>query len=53
MTTFPVQGPGAPCISPRRSAGMGYALPAAMGAKADEPERDCVAVCGDGGFAMT
>jgi len=32
---------------------MGYALPAAMAAKLVAPERDCVAVCGDGGFAMT
>ncbi len=32
---------------------MGYALPAAMAAKLTSPERDCVAVCGDGGFAMT
>jgi acetolactate synthase I/II/III large subunit len=32
--------------------GMGYAIPAAMGAKLAEPERLCVAVCGDGGFSM-
>jgi len=38
---------------PSSIGGMGYALPAAMGAKLTEPERDCVAVCGDGGFAMT
>jgi acetolactate synthase I/II/III large subunit len=38
---------------PSSIGGMGYALPAAMAAKLVAPERDCVAVCGDGGFAMT
>jgi acetolactate synthase-1/2/3 large subunit len=38
---------------PSSIGGMGYALPAAMAAKLTAPERDCVAVCGDGGFAMT
>ena len=32
---------------------MGYALPAAMGAKVAEPKRMAVAVCGDGAFQMT
>ena len=32
---------------------MGYALPAAMGAKVADPARQVVAVCGDGGFQMT
>jgi acetolactate synthase I/II/III large subunit len=32
---------------------MGFALPAAMGAKIASPERDVVAVIGDGGFQMT
>lgn len=32
--------------------GMGFAIPAALGAKLAEPERMAVAVCGDGGFAM-
>ena len=32
---------------------MGYALPAAMGAKVAAPDRQVVAVCGDGGFQMT
>ncbi|WP_242156776.1 biosynthetic-type acetolactate synthase large subunit [Aestuariivivens sediminis] len=31
---------------------MGFALPAAMGAKMAEPERDVVAIIGDGGFQM-
>ncbi len=32
---------------------MGFALPAAMGAKVGQPERPVVAVIGDGGFQMT
>jgi len=32
---------------------MGFALPAAMGAKMGAPERTVVAVIGDGGFQMT
>jgi len=32
---------------------MGYALPAAMGARIGEPERIVFAVAGDGGFQMT
>lgn len=32
---------------------MGFAIPAALAAKLVHPERTAVAVCGDGGFAMT
>jgi acetolactate synthase I/II/III large subunit len=32
---------------------MGFAIPAAMGAKLVHPDRPAIAVCGDGGFAMT
>ena len=32
---------------------MGFALPAAIGAKMAEPHRDVVAVIGDGGYQMT
>jgi pyruvate oxidase len=32
---------------------MGYALPAALAAKLAHPDKECVAVAGDGGFAMT
>ena len=32
---------------------MGYALPAAIGAKFGAPEREVVAIIGDGGFQMT
>jgi acetolactate synthase-1/2/3 large subunit len=38
---------------PSSIGGMGYALPAALAAKLAYPDRDCIAVCGDGGFAMT
>src|SRR5438128_570866 len=49
---FQCKGAGT-VYQPSSIGGMGYALPAAMGAKLTSPERDCVAVCGDGGFAMT
>jgi len=32
---------------------MGFAIPAALGAKLVHPDRPVVAVCGDGGFGMT
>ncbi len=32
---------------------MGFALPAAMGAKMGQPDREVIAVIGDGGFQMT
>jgi acetolactate synthase-1/2/3 large subunit len=32
---------------------MGYAIPAALAAKLVHPERQSLAVCGDGGFGMT
>jgi len=32
---------------------MGFGLPAAIGAKIGNPDRQVVAVCGDGGFLMT
>jgi acetolactate synthase-1/2/3 large subunit len=32
---------------------MGYSIPAAMGAKVADPERQVVAVCGDGSFQMS
>ena len=32
---------------------MGYSIPAAMGAKVAAPERQVVAVCGDGSFQMS
>ena len=32
---------------------MGFALPAAIGAKFGAPEREVIAIAGDGGFQMT
>lgn len=32
---------------------MGYSIPAAMGAKLADPERQVIAVCGDGSFQMS
>jgi acetolactate synthase-1/2/3 large subunit len=40
-------------LQPAAGGGMGYAVPAAMGAKLAEPGRPVLAVCGDGGFAMS
>ena len=40
-------------VSPAATGGMGYAVPAAMGAKLAHPSRRVVAVCGDGGFTMS
>ena len=39
-------------IQPAAIGGMGYAIPAALAAKLVSPDRQAVAVCGDGGFAM-
>ena len=39
-------------IQPAAIGGMGYAIPGALAAKLVSPERQAVAVCGDGGFAM-
>jgi acetolactate synthase-1/2/3 large subunit len=49
---FQCRGAGT-VYQPSSIGGMGYALPAAMAAKLTAPDRDCVAVCGDGGFVMT
>lgn len=40
-------------LQPGSTGGMGYALPAAMGAKMAVPDRPVVAVAGDGGFGMS
>ncbi|MCW2495115.1 thiamine pyrophosphate-dependent enzyme [Jatrophihabitans sp.] len=39
-------------LQPAAGGGMGYALPAALGAKLAYPDRTVLAVCGDGGFTM-
>jgi acetolactate synthase-1/2/3 large subunit len=40
-------------ISSGSTGSMGYAVPAALAAKLVYPDRQCVAVCGDGGFSMS
>jgi acetolactate synthase-1/2/3 large subunit len=40
-------------LMPAGGGGMGYALPAALGAKVVAPDRPVIAVCGDGGFAVS
>jgi acetolactate synthase I/II/III large subunit len=40
-------------LQPAGVGGMGYAVPAAMAARLAHPDRPVVAVCGDGGFAMS
>jgi acetolactate synthase-1/2/3 large subunit len=40
-------------LQPAAGGGMGYAVPAAMAAKLAYPDRPALAVCGDGGFAMS
>jgi acetolactate synthase-1/2/3 large subunit len=40
-------------LQPAAGGGMGYAVPAAMAAKLAHPDRPVLAVCGDGGFAMS
>ncbi len=46
---FPVYEPGT-FICPLGFGTLGYAFPAALGAKAGHPERQVIALCGDGGF---
>jgi acetolactate synthase-1/2/3 large subunit len=52
LVEFPVYLPRT-FLHPSAAVSMGYALPAALGAKAALPERTVVAVMGDGGFQMT
>jgi acetolactate synthase-1/2/3 large subunit len=52
MTTVKPSRPRSILFSGNLSA-MGYALPAAIGAKLAEPERKVISVMGDGGFQMT
>lgn len=40
-------------IMPAATGGMGYSIPAALAAKLIYPNRQVVAVCGDGGFAIS
>lgn len=53
MTRYFQTKTGGGFLSPAATGGMGYAIPAAMAAKLLFPERQAIAVCGDGGFAMS
>ncbi len=44
---------GGEYLQPAAGGGMGYAVPAAMAARLADPDRPVLAVCGDGGFAMS
>jgi acetolactate synthase-1/2/3 large subunit len=44
---------GGEYLQPASGGGMGHAVPAALGARLADPSRTAVAVCGDGGFAMS
>jgi acetolactate synthase I/II/III large subunit len=48
---FQTKGPNT-YLQPAGVGGMGYAIPAALASKLAFPDRQVVAVCGDGGFAI-
>jgi acetolactate synthase-1/2/3 large subunit len=50
VSNIRVPGPGRFILSPRGTGGIGWALPAAVGAKLAAPERDVICVSGDGAF---
>ena len=52
MRWFHSRRPGG-YLQPAAGGGMGHAVPAALGAKLAHPDAPVVAVCGDGGFAMS
>jgi acetolactate synthase-1/2/3 large subunit len=52
MTELPLERPRT-FLHPAGAVAMGYALPAALGAKAAWPDRPVLAVVGDGGFLMS
>ncbi len=52
MHYYQTKSPGS-LLMPGSTGGMGYAIPAALAVKLLYPNRQAVAVCGDGGFAMS
>jgi acetolactate synthase I/II/III large subunit len=50
---YELHRPGRHVIIPRAYGGLGYAIPAAIGAKIARPEQLVVALCGDGSFGMS
>ncbi|MCB1741787.1 MAG: hypothetical protein KDK91_15535 [Gammaproteobacteria bacterium] len=49
---FPIYAPRS-LLAPGYQATLGFALPAALGAKVAQPDRKVIALCGDGGFMFT
>lgn len=50
---FPIKTAGRRCIFPRGMAGLGFGLPAAIGASVAEDKRNIFLLAGDGGFAYS
>lgn len=50
---FPVRKAGRRCVFPRGMAGLGFGLPAALGAAAARPDAQVFLLAGDGGFAYS
>lgn len=49
---YDVRRPGRNVVIPRAYGGLGYAIPATIGAKIGRPEQLVVGLCGDGSFGM-
>lgn len=50
---WPVKKAGRRCVFPRGMAGLGFGLPAALGAAAANPKAQAFLLAGDGGFAYS
>jgi acetolactate synthase-1/2/3 large subunit len=50
---FEVRRPGRSIVIPRAHGGLGYAIPAVVGAKLARPGETVVGLCGDGSFGMS
>ncbi len=50
---FETRRPGRSIVIPRAHGGLGYAIPAVVGAKIARPDETVVCLCGDGSFGMS
>jgi acetolactate synthase-1/2/3 large subunit len=50
---FDLRRPGRSTVIPRAHGGLGYAIPAVVGAKIARPHETVVCLCGDGSFGMS
>jgi acetolactate synthase-1/2/3 large subunit len=50
---FELRRPGRSTVIPRAHGGLGYAIPATVGAKIARPNETVVCLCGDGSFGMS